>query len=143
MTADDAKATLSKSEMYAIRPIMWWGFDGEDPEADRENLQQGTLYGLYANPKTGHPDPFRVAHILNDSWIEFHRKFMLGFAMARVHLAPVRSMDGEAFCREMWQELNKSLSGWCAMHFVNSDGSPALDMTPQQVIEDVEYVGSC
>ena len=140
MTADEAKATLSKSEMYDIRPSI--RVDLKDPEDDLLNHQQGTLHGLCMDPETGYADPFRMAHILNDGWIEFHRKFMRGFALARVHAAPVRSIDGEAFCREMWQELNNALRCWCAGNFASSDGLPALDMTPQQVIENVEYVGS-
>ncbi len=139
MTADDAKATLSKSEMYDIRAIL----PGlEDPEYNLSNFQQGTLRGLYTDPETGRVDPFRAAHILNDGWSEFHRKFMRGFRRAWIHAAPVRRIDGEAFCLQMWRELGDTLRCWCAGNFVNSDGRPAFDMTPQQVIERVEYEGS-
>ena len=132
MTADDAKTTLSKSEID-VRPFMWVAF--KDPEYDLSNLQQGTLCGLYTDPETGRVDPFRAAHILNDGWSEFHRKFMRGFRRAQIHAAPVRSIDGEAFCLQMWRELGDALRCWCAAEL----GRP--DMTPQQVIEHVEYIG--
>ena len=140
MTADEAQATLSRSEMYDVRPSIRVDFG--DPEYDLLNLRLGTLHGLCVDSTAGYENPFRMAHILNGGWIDFHRKFMRGFGRAWVHAAPARSIDGEAFCREMWQELNNALRCWCARNFVNSDGRPALDMTPQQVIEDVEYVGS-
>ena len=54
MTADEAKATLSKSEMYDIRPSIW--VDLKNPEDDLLNLQQGTLHGLCMDPETGYAD---------------------------------------------------------------------------------------
>ncbi len=138
MTADDAKAALSKTEMFHIWPSIQ--IDFKDPEYDLLNHRE-TLRGLCIDPETGRGDPFRMAHILNDGWSEFHRKFMRGFRRAQIHAAPVRRIDGEAFCLQMWRELRDELRCWCASNFVNSDGRPALDMTPQQVIEDVEYVG--
>ena len=126
--------------MFDISPSI--RVDFEDPEDDLLNLQLGTLHGLCVDSKTGYENPFRMAHILNDGWINFHRKFMRGFGRAWIHAAPVRRIDGEAFCFQMWGELNNALRCWCARNFVNSDGRSALDMTPQQVIENVEYAGS-
>ena len=139
MTADEAKATLPKSE-YDIRPHMWVDFG--DPEDDRKNLKLGTLAGLCMDSETGRENPYRMAHILIAGWSDFRRKSMRGFRRAWVHAAPVRRVDGEVLCREVWEELDNTFRSWCARNFVNSDGRPALDMTPQEVIEGVEYVGS-
>ena len=107
----DEAGTVLKLEMYGVFPALLVDFN--DPEYDRKNLRLGTVGFLCMDPKTGHEDPFRMAHILNDGWIEFRRKLMRGFVMAQAYALPVRSIDGEAFCCEMWQELKKSLSVWC------------------------------
>ena len=56
MTADEAKAALSNSEMYDVRPSI--RVDFEDPEYDLRNLRLGTLHGLCVDSKTGYENPF-------------------------------------------------------------------------------------
>ena len=120
--------------------IHFWTYLGEirrttgDPDRDlriHEIEMWRVKWALCVNPETGEEDPFRMARILNDGWTEFCRRVwdLTGSA---------RRIDEEAFRLQAWQDLNQQFRSWCAMNFDNTEGTPALDMTPQEVLTVVE-----